>query len=70
MYHLLLLIITEIRPTMERTAIIVSGERGDCVVVRGDGGDVVGGRVETVVAGAVVCTGITLGTTLNVFTPT
>jgi hypothetical protein len=63
------LIITEIRPIMERATIIVSGERGDCVVVGEDVGAVVGGRVVTVAVGTVVCTGVAAGTTLNVFTP-
>jgi hypothetical protein len=42
-YHqLLLLIITEIIPVIERTTIHVSGERGDCVVAGEDPGAVVG----------------------------
>ena len=55
---------------MERTAIIVSGERGDCVVVGEDAGAVIGGSVVSFVVGIVVCIGSTAATTLNVFTPT
>jgi hypothetical protein len=64
------LVRTEIRPARQITAIIVSRERGDCVVAGEDERAVVGGSAGTDVAGTVVRTGVGAATTLNVFTPT
>ena len=55
---------------MERTTILVSGERGDCVAAGEGTGEVVRGRMVPVVVGTAVRTGVVAGTTLNVFTPT
>ena len=55
---------------MERTTILVRRESGDCVVAGEDTGEVVGRRRVPVVVGTAVSTGVAVGTTLNVLTPT
>ncbi len=52
---------------MKRTAIIVSGERGDCVVAGVEVRAVVGGRVETIVVGTSVCTWSCCGDNVECF---
>lgn len=48
----------------------MNGERGDWVVEGEEVRAVVGGSVVIVVMGTFVCSGVAMGTTLNVFTPT